>query len=158
MLAARTTIACITTMAASVLVAGCQSTEAPSSATPFSGVSTSRIVTPAGQFVLQGEILKKFNDVSGSRGLLGMPISDELTGPNNGRYNKFQSGVIYWTAQTGAHVVRGDIRSAWDDTGGAGGPLGYPTSDETPIADGSRADFQHGSITVIAGQPQISMH
>ena len=43
---------------------------------------------------------------------------------------------------------------AWLATGGPAGPLGYPTSEETPDASGRRAiEFQHGRIawTVDAG-------
>ncbi|MGH3676872.1 MAG: LGFP repeat-containing protein [Mycobacterium sp.] len=144
--------------ATAVLAVGCQNAEPIGSATPLSSeVSTSRIAQPAGQFTLQGAILEKFLDTGSASGPLGQPISDEQAGPNGGRYNKFQSGVVYWTAQTGAHIMQGKIRAAWEDTGGAGGPLGYPTTDEIVIAGGSRAEFQHGVITVIDGEPRVEI-
>ena len=54
---------------------------------------------------------------------------------------------IYWSAATGAHIVTAEIRDAWLATGGPAGPLGYPTADEAPTADGGRAaHFQGGRI------------
>lgn len=156
MLTARIIVACMTCMALALTV-GCENAESVSSATPSIDVSTSRIATPAGQFTLKGAILEKFSDTGGSSGVLGQPISDEQVGPNGGRYTKFQSGVVYWTPRTGAHIVQGDIRAAWEDHGGPSGPLGYPTSDEIPIPGGARGEFEHGTITVIDGQPRVEI-
>jgi uncharacterized protein with LGFP repeats len=126
------------------------------SATSMTAVSTARIPTAAGQFVLQGEILQKYNATGASGSPLGSPISDEEPGPLGGRYTKFQSGVIYWTSTTGAHIVWGAIRGAWEyENGGAGGPLGYPMSDEQAIPGGYEQDFQHGTITYTNGQLHI---
>ena len=39
--------------------------------------------------------------------------------------------MIFWTPDTGAHVVRGPINAAWDKLGGSSGALGVPSDDET---------------------------
>jgi len=61
-----------------------------------------------------------------------------------GRTRDYDNGTIYWTPQTGAHEVHGDIRicharHAW---------LGYPLTDETGTPDltGRFNHFEHGSI------------
>ncbi|WP_235215983.1 LGFP repeat-containing protein [Mycobacterium kyorinense] len=51
----------------------------------------------------------------------------------------------------GAHILLGGIGNAWHKHGGAGGQLGYPTSDEQPIPGGWQQHFQHGTITYTDG-------
>jgi hypothetical protein len=55
---------------------------------------------------------------------------------------------IYWSPKTGAHIVAGEIRQLWLKQGGSRGQLGYPTSDETPAADGlgRSSQFEHGQV------------
>ncbi|HZM76407.1 MAG TPA: hypothetical protein VFC19_11800 [Candidatus Limnocylindrales bacterium] len=56
--------------------------------------------------------------------------------------------TVAWSAHTGTHSVRGDIRDLWLELGGESGTLGYPTSDEIPTTDGRgrRNRFEHGEI------------
>ncbi len=80
---------------------------------------------------------------------LGVPLTDETIAPDGqGRFNHFQVGSIYWTAQTGAHEVHGAIRDKWAATGWERGPLGYPVTDEIGLGDGAGRlnHFQTGSI------------
>lgn len=65
-----------------------------------------------------------------------------------GRYNHFNTGSsIYWSPQTGAHAVYGDIRAQWGKLGWEQSYLGYPISDEVDFADGGRAnEFQNGGV------------
>jgi len=71
--------------------------------------------------------------------------SQEMTMPDGrGRARDFDNGTIYWTQQTGAHEIHGDIRvchatRSW---------LGYPLTDElgTPDGVGRFNHFEHGSI------------
>lgn len=82
---------------------------------------------------LQGEIEKKYAALGGTGSLLGCPTSSELPTPDKfGAYNTFQNGSIYWSPDTGAHEVHGAIRDAWGRTGWENGPLGFPTTDESP--------------------------
>ena len=55
---------------------------------------------------------------------------------------------IYWTQETGAHLVRGEIRQHWLQMGGPASELGYPTADEADAPDGRGrvSRFQHGEI------------
>jgi LGFP repeat-containing protein len=56
--------------------------------------------------------------------------------------------AIYWTAETGAHVVEGEILALWREMGAEKSTLGYPISDETNTDDatGRVSRFQKGEI------------
>ena len=51
----------------------------------------------------------------------------------------FERASVYWSAGTGARVVRGPLRSAWWASGGVSGPYGYPTGDVVDIAPGQQS-------------------
>ena len=55
---------------------------------------------------------------------------------------------IFWTAETGACVVTGEIREHYLRNSGPTGELGYPVSDETDTADGTGrvSYFENGYI------------
>ena len=55
---------------------------------------------------------------------------------------------IYWTAETGAHLVLGAIRQHWLQMGGLASALGYLIADETDAPDGKGrvSRFQRGEI------------
>jgi uncharacterized protein with LGFP repeats len=75
--------------------------------------------------------------------------SDEMALPDGrGRARDFEHGSIYWTPQTGAHEVHGDIRVKWARLRGSRGFLGYPLTDElgTPDGVGRFNHFERGSI------------
>jgi uncharacterized protein with LGFP repeats len=72
--------------------------------------------------------------------------SDEGPMPDGrGRSRDFDNGSIYWTPETGAHEVHGDIRVKYAQTSRW---IGYPTTDETGTPDGVGRfnHFEHGSI------------
>lgn len=88
--------------------------------------------------VLWGDILKKFWEV-GAETEIGYPITDEIATPDTvGRYNHFShpdGASIYWHPDTGARLVRGDIRKKWGTLGWEVG-FGYPTIDEQKTPNG----------------------
>jgi uncharacterized protein with LGFP repeats len=141
---------------AAMVAAGCSGTADPTGPTSAAGVTTQWFAATSGKFLLQGAILQKYNEVGASNSLLGSPISNEQPGPGGGRYSKFEGGGIYWTPQTGAHVVLGAIRDTWrNDYGGPAGPLGYPTADQQDIPGGCQQTFQHGTITNTNGHAHV---
>jgi uncharacterized protein with LGFP repeats len=144
--------------AAGIVAAGCSSTPDSTGPTSAVGVTTQWFAATSGKFLLQGAILQKYNEVGASNSPLGSPISNELPGPGGGRYSKFEGGGIYWTPQTGAHVVLGPIRDTWrNDYGGPDGPLGYPTADQQEIPGGWQQTFQHGTVSYTNGKPHVQM-
>lgn len=99
-------------------------------------------------FEIHGAIYERWRAAGGLG--YGVPDTDETATPDGiGRYNHFNGGTasIYWTPQTGAHTIYGDIRKRWAELGWERGYLGYPISDEVDFADGGRAnEFQNGGI------------
>jgi GH25 family lysozyme M1 (1,4-beta-N-acetylmuramidase) len=91
-----------------------------------------------GAHAVQGQIRTKWAALGSENGL-GYPITDETSTPDGvGRYNHFSaaSGAsIYWTPNTGAHSIQGQIRTKWAALGWENG-LGYPTTDESTTPDG----------------------
>ncbi|MDM5339696.1 hypothetical protein QUF84_21075 [Fictibacillus enclensis] len=117
--------------------------------------------TETGAHEIHGTIYEKWKNTIGDN--FGFPITDELTTPDGiGRFNHFRrvhepgkpEGSIYWTPQTGAHMVLGAIRDKWAQLGWERSPLGYPVDDQRdPSGAVSFAThltlkqrFQHGSI------------
>jgi hypothetical protein len=85
-----------------------------------------------GAHEVHGDIRAKYNALGGpvSSGL-GLPVTDEQGTPDGrGRYNHFQRGSIYWTANTGPMSVRPPVRDGWAAQGWETGPFGYPISDQ----------------------------
>ncbi len=88
-----------------------------------------------------GLIREKWGQLGWESGFLGYPISREIR-VNNGSYNNFQGGSIYWSEKTGAHQIGGLILDKWRTV-----PLGFPKTDEFVCAGGGRGNhFEFGSI------------
>lgn len=104
-----------------------------------------------GAFEVHGAIRDKWASMGWEGSLLGYPVIDESGTPDGrGRYNHFDGGSIYWTPQTGAHEVHGDIREKWKSMGWETSSLGYPISDEeddiSGVPGGRVSFFEHGSL------------
>ncbi|WP_249359413.1 LGFP repeat-containing protein [Nocardia cyriacigeorgica] len=113
--------------------------------------------TPDGEITVSGVIYSKYVESGGQNSPLGMPEDPEETGPNGGRYQDFEGGTIYWSQDSGAHIVWGDIRETWEENGGANGKLGYPVTDEETLPDGSRkSEFTGGTITWMNGETTVT--
>ncbi|WTW95688.1 aryl-sulfate sulfotransferase [Streptomycetaceae bacterium NBC_01309] len=113
-----------------------------------------------GARAVQGAINTRWGQVGWERGVLGYPLTDEVTTPDGrGRFTHFErGGSIYWTPWTGAHEVYGAIRDTWASLGWERGRLGYPTSGEyTPAAGQRRTNFEGGYIlwTAATGRTQV---
>ncbi|WP_437906560.1 hypothetical protein WME95_01190 [Sorangium sp. So ce327] len=82
---------------------------------------------------------------------IGAPVGDEQTCADKvGSFREYQGAAsIYYTPNTGAHLIYGLIRAKWIALGREKGPNGYPTSDEidSPSGLGRCNMFQHGTIT-----------
>jgi hypothetical protein len=80
---------------------------------------------------------------------LGEVLQPAATLPDGrGRSARLESGSVYATPQTGAHVVWGPIRDRWEALGAHGGKYGYPVTDSISTPDGSRyvSNFEGGLI------------
>ncbi|MER2206923.1 MAG: hypothetical protein ABS980_23390, partial [Rhodococcus sp. (in: high G+C Gram-positive bacteria)] len=94
-----------------------------------------------------GAIRDKWATYGWENGPLMYPKTSELNLTKyNGRLNNFEGGAIYWSANTGAHVVWGDLGSQWAAQGYENGGLGYPITDEYPERGGWEQRFEGGVL------------
>src|SRR5664280_2425844 len=90
--------------------------------------------------------------------LLGFPVTNELGTPDKfGRFNHFEGGSVYWSPDTGAHEVHGDIRAAWAAMGWENSGLGFPVSSEYAVPGGRASDFQGGTLRWDAGTRAVTV-
>ncbi|WP_040869734.1 LGFP repeat-containing protein [Nocardia exalbida] len=155
---AKTGMASMTGMVTSALSpgtsAGATTTRAQEGATTTTGTAAAegtKIPTPGGEISVEGDIYKKYAQLGGPTGTLGLPLEAEEKAPEDGEYQDFVGGTIYEAKDGEPHIVWGEIRKAWEDNGGAQGKLGYPVSDEKDIPGGKQSDFTGGTITWVDG-------
>ncbi|WP_234786392.1 MULTISPECIES: LGFP repeat-containing protein [Mycolicibacter] len=124
-----------------------------------SGAASSTEMTGADgkEYTVSGPILAKLDSLdAAAKQDLGEPTGAEQKNPDGGIFQQFDGGVIVHT--TRSYVVWGKIRDKWNELGGSQGKLGYPTSDETTNADGSKqTTFEHGIITWKQGDPEATV-
>lgn len=91
------------------------------------------------------DIMIKWGQQGWETGPLGYPVTDP-TELQQGKVQGFQGGAIYQQTGKAAHIVQGLIRDRWNKQGFENGPLGWPTSDETPWDTGVFQDFEGGRV------------
>ena len=98
---------------------------------------------------MRGDIREKYLAMGNDASYLRSPTTDQrVTSSGAGRHQTFfQGGSIYWSSATGAHPVRGAIRTKWATLGWERSWLGYPTGDDYSTTNGRRPNFQKGYIT-----------
>jgi hypothetical protein len=82
----------------------------------------------------------------GAAGALGPAVTAETNLGDVAAAEHFRNGSVYWSTTTGAHSVQGAIRDKWASLGWQAGALGFPTTDEAPLAGGAVSHFQGGSV------------
>ncbi|WP_456567712.1 LGFP repeat-containing protein, partial [Blastococcus sp. SYSU D00695] len=102
---------------------------------------------------LWGAVLDRYTAGGGPAGTLGRPRTNVTALAGGGAYAHFERGSIYWTPATGARLVTGSFRDRWAASGWESGPLGYPTSEATPVPDGQEMTFQGGALLAADGGP-----
>ncbi|UOE26045.1 LGFP repeat-containing protein [Agromyces soli] len=98
-----------------------------------------------GGFMTKGAIGARYEALKGPAGPLWYPIGKEVA-EKGGASQAFQKGMIYWSAATGAQRVFGAIGTFYEDQGGAGGKLGYPTTEEITEKGGASQAFTKGRV------------
>lgn len=70
------------------------------------------------------------------------------TAGGRGYFVSYQNGAVYFTPETGAHVVYGPVHGTWTESGAESGAFGYPVSDTQRAADGEGyfTNFERGMI------------
>ncbi len=123
-------------------------------------VTSSLLVTPVAGAVPSEEAVDAINDrysVFGGEGsLLGAPVG-EAVDVEGGAQQEYQGGAIYYSQDTGAHVMYGAILDRYRDLGGPDGSgLGFPKNDESDTGDavGRFNDFSAPEGASIYWTPQ----
>jgi len=101
--------------------------------------------------VMYGYCYQSYRSHADVKGALGLPASDQRAAANGGYAVACDQADIYWHPASGAFEVHGAILQKYRSMGAESSFLGYPTSDELPVAKGSQAigavsHFMHGSI------------
>lgn len=73
-------------------------------------------------------------------GPLKYPTTRETAARKPGRFNHFEGGSIYWSSNTGAHRIWGQIRDIWSAADWEAGRYGFPTTDEFNCATADDSD------------------
>lgn len=101
-----------------------------------------------GAHALYGAILAKYSGLGGAQGWLGFPTTGEQATPDGvGRFVHFENGSIYWTPETGAYAIPGDMFQAWGENGYETGDLKYPVKEANKVGEGYVQQFQGGFLT-----------
>ncbi|MGO9159018.1 LGFP repeat-containing protein [Mycobacterium sp.] len=111
-------------------------------------------------YTVQGPILAKYQSLTDAQLKdLGKPYDNELkTKDGSGSYQQFDGGVLIYRTGSPVYFVWGKIRDAWNAVQASQGKLGYPTSDEQILPDGSfKSVFEHGTITWKTGDPEATV-
>ena len=93
-----------------------------------------------------GAIFAKWDSLGGMTSYLGKPTSPEASGAGSSRYVTFERGAVYWSPESGAEPVTGELYKAWGALGFERGALGLPTSAEIAEPLWIVQNFQHGTL------------
>jgi hypothetical protein len=92
-------------------------------------------------------IQQRYTDLGSEGSPLGVTVDAEEKS-SHGHIQRYTSGRMYWTADTGARYLTGHVLHRYRLLGELTSRLGPPTSDVGPSADhhGTQAHFVHGGI------------
>ena len=112
------------------------------------------------EYTVDGPILAKWQTLTDAQKKdLGLPYTNEAkTGDGSGVFQQFDGGVLIYKNGGPVYFVWGKIRDQWNKLDGSQGKLGYPTSDEQILPDGSfKSVFDHGTVTFKTGDPDATV-
>ena len=147
--------------ATSSATSGMATTSAGASATtPDTGAPTTIPGANGTPYTVQGPILAKYKTLTADQLKdLGKPYDNEQkTKDGTGVYQQFDGGVLIYRNGGPVYFVWGKIRDAWNANQASQGKLGYPTSDEQVLPDGSfKSVFEHGTVTWKTGDADATV-
>ncbi|MEU6580041.1 N-acetylmuramoyl-L-alanine amidase [Nocardia sp. NPDC046763] len=91
-------------------------------------------------------VARYWNDQGGANGPLGQPKAEPIALADGGQYGQFTNGYVYSSPTGQIFSVVGKILERFLQLGAGTGLLGMPTSNEYPVQDGVRTDFQNGAL------------
>src|SRR5699024_12676252 len=92
--------------------------------------------------------------LEGGAGAAAGPSEDA----DGGSIAPFERGALVLTPAGRVFVVQGEILTAYLDSGGPGGDLGFPTADEASTDGGWISTFDGGVITYLDGVAEVELN
>ncbi len=153
-------VTALTGMGAAACASGGDGTSGDTAAsTTVEGMTTTSAAVPGpagSEFELAAAIAERWNELGGLEGDLGA-----ATGPSEdvdgGSIAQFERGALVLTPAGRVFVVQGEILTAYLDSGGPGGDLGFPTADEASTDGGWISTFDGGVITYLDGVAEMEL-
>jgi uncharacterized protein with LGFP repeats len=111
-------------------------------------------------YTVEGPILAKYQTLTDAQLKdLGKPFDNQHpTKDGSGVYQQFDGGVLIYRNGSPVYFVWGKIRDQWNKLDASQGKLGYPTSDEQILPDGSfKSVFEHGTVTFKTGDTDATV-
>jgi uncharacterized protein with LGFP repeats len=111
-------------------------------------------------YTVEGPILARYQSLTDAQKKdLGAPYTNEAkTGDSSGVFQQFDGGVLIYKTGGPVYFVWGKIRDQWNKLDGSQGKLGYPTSDEQILPDGSfKSVFDRGTVTYKTGDADATV-
>ena len=87
----------------------------------------------------------RWQALGGAGSSLGSPTGKEKV-VAGGSVLQFADADLWWSAETGSHLLTGAARAAFNRLSGASSTLGFPKTDLVAAGTGASADFQLGRI------------
>jgi uncharacterized protein with LGFP repeats len=134
-----------------------------SSATSSAAAGTTSTQIPGANgtsYTVEGPILAKYQTLTEAQLKdLGKPFDNQHpTKDGSGVYQQFDGGVLIYRTGSPVYFVWGKIRDQWNKLDASQGKLGYPTSDEQILPDGSfKSVFEHGTVTFKTGDTDATV-
>ncbi|MFE2956567.1 N-acetylmuramoyl-L-alanine amidase [Nocardia tengchongensis] len=91
-------------------------------------------------------VARYWNEQGGATGPLGQPKAVPIALADGGQYGEFTNGFVYANSTGRIVSVVGKILERFLQLGSGAGILGLPTSNEYPVSNGVRTDFQNGAL------------
>ncbi|MGW4530261.1 N-acetylmuramoyl-L-alanine amidase [Nocardia sp. NPDC004340] len=91
-------------------------------------------------------VARYWNEQGGAEGPLGQPKAEPVALADGGQYGQFANGFVYANSAGRIVSVVGKILERFLQMGADTGILGLPTSNEYPVSNGVRTDFQNGAL------------
>lgn len=136
--------------------AGGATSEDATATTPPSTSPTPLPGTDGEPIPVAAAVADRWSELGGPGSGLGLPTGPS-TDVEGGSITEFEHGMIALTPEGRAFIVQGEILSAYRETGGPAGDLGFPTSDETTTDGGWISTFENGTIAFLDGEPVIEL-
>ncbi|WP_405487645.1 N-acetylmuramoyl-L-alanine amidase [Nocardia sp. NBC_00511] len=98
------------------------------------------------QMLDRSPVARYWDQQGRANGPLGQPTLTPVSTTSGGQYGEFTNGYVYSSPSGQVFSVIGRIMERFLQMGAGGGILGMPMSNEYPVQDGMRSDFQNGAL------------